>query len=58
MPTDVGDAEQVEAVPWAADHDDPEIWVGGPTARAIVASRLAGRLLGDFDARARRRLAA
>lgn len=40
-----------EAVLWAADHDDPEIWVGGSTARAIVASRLAGRLVDRYLAR-------
>lgn len=40
-----------EAVLWAMEHDDPEVWVGSPTVRAILANRIAPRLLDRYLAR-------
>lgn len=40
-----------DAVLWAADHDDPELWVGRSTVQAILANRLAPRLLDRYLAR-------
>jgi short-subunit dehydrogenase len=39
------------AVLWAAEHDDPEVWVGRSTVQAILANRLAPRLLDRYLAR-------
>jgi NAD(P)-dependent dehydrogenase (short-subunit alcohol dehydrogenase family) len=40
-----------DAVVWAVDHDDPEVWVGASTMRAIVANRVAPRLIDRYLAR-------
>jgi NAD(P)-dependent dehydrogenase (short-subunit alcohol dehydrogenase family) len=39
------------AVLWAADHGRTEMWVGGPTVLAILANRLAPRLVDRYLAR-------
>jgi short-subunit dehydrogenase len=40
-----------EAVLWTIEHDDPEVWVGSSTVRAILANRIAPRLLDRYLAR-------
>jgi hypothetical protein len=40
-----------EAMVWAAHHDRPELWVGGTTAAALLANKVAPRLLDHYLAR-------
>lgn len=40
-----------EAIFWAAHHDRPELYVGWPAAKAIIAQRLAPRLVDHYLAR-------
>ncbi|CAN5790040.1 SDR family oxidoreductase [soil metagenome] len=37
-----------EAIVWAADHDRRELWVGGPTYKAILGQRVAPGLLDRY----------
>jgi len=37
-----------EAIVWAARHDRPEVWVGGTTVAALLANRVAPRLLDHY----------
>jgi hypothetical protein len=40
-----------DAILWAVDHDDPEIWVGGSTVLTILGDRVAPRVVDRYLAR-------